>query len=198
MRWRHRRQRGNMLCQPLRHGILPSLFDAEVSSWITNTTRCRRPSPMPGAPDGIRNCSGRHPTSGFGKHIFAIGEYFQELLAPYPKLTACHIYPGCKVDGCLRTPLRSDIFLYIHDADLMHALHLGHHRAAFMRRCKASSYTPPIGTGILHRGAIILRDDSAMNLPDMFAINSTLQPTPVRHLRRRRRPFWTGDHFIPI
>lgn len=207
--------RGNMLNVRCNYGtgILPSLFDAEIFLMDYEHNTLPTTKPIPGGLDGIKKLLDAgipDLNRGFGKHVFAMGEYFQELLEPYPKLRqyVAIYHPDLQgpMDVC-ELLCGSDIFLYLIDeADLMHALLtlVTDTYAAFMHRwLSIVPYNAPESRhwGFLHRGAIMLRDDSAMNLsPDMF--KEFILPYNQRlfdifggggdHFCGR------GDHFIPI
>ena len=174
---------GSMLNIRCNYGssILPSLFDAEIFLMDLEHDTLPTTKPIPDGLDGIKKLLDAGIPDldrGFGEHVFAMAQYFQELLAPYPKLRQ-HIaiyHPDLQgpMDVC-EVLCGSDIFLYLVDeADQMHALLtlVTDTYAAFMHRWL--SIIPHTGVeskhwGFLHRGVIMLRDDSAMNLsPDMF------------------------------
>lgn len=161
--------------------ILPSLFDAEIFLMDHEHDTLPTTKPIPGGLDGIHKLLDAgipDLNRGFGERVFTMGHYFQELLAPYPNLRR-HVaiyHPDLQgpMDVC-EVLCGSDIFLYLVDEpDLMHDLLdlVTEAYAAFMRRWR--KIVPHTGHearhwGFLHRGAIMLRDDSAMNLsPDMF------------------------------
>ena len=122
---------GSMLNIRCNYGssILPSLFDAEIFLMDFEHDTLPTTKPIPGGLDGIKKMLDAgipDLNRGFGERVFAMAQYFQELLAPYPKLRQ-HIaiyHPDLQgpMDVC-EVLCGSDIFLYLVDkADLMHAL----------------------------------------------------------------------------
>ncbi|NLF93867.1 MAG: hypothetical protein GX564_08260 [Oligosphaeraceae bacterium] len=161
--------------------ILPSLFGVELFIMEAGHNTLPTSQPLPGGLDGIRRLLAAgipDLEGGLGARVFAMGQYFQELFAPYPKLRqyVAIYHPDLQgpMDAC-EVLCGSAMFLYLIDyPELMHACLalITSTYAAFMQRWL--KIVPAEGPdsrhwGFLHRGRIMLRDDSAMNLsPEMF------------------------------
>lgn len=161
--------------------ILPSLFQVELFVMAEEHNTLPTSKPIPAGLDGIKRLLADGIPDlecGFGQRVFAMGQYFQELFTPYPKLQQyIGIYhPDLQgpLDVC-EVLCGSEMFLYLVDEpELMHALLtlITSTYAEFMHRWL--QIAPASGNdsrhwGFLHRGTIMLRDDSAMNLsPEMF------------------------------
>ena len=158
--------------------ILPSLFGVEIFYLDDAHDTLPASHPLPGGTDGIRalvDAGVPDLDRGWGARVFETAAYFREKLAPYPKLSEyVRIY-----HPDLQGPLDlaemiwgSDIFLAFYDCpELVKALLalLTETYRRFMHRWEEAF---PGRTGRLcshwgwgHIGRIVLRDDSAMNLP---------------------------------
>lgn len=173
---------GNLPCVRANYGtgILPSLFGAElfVMDEALNTLQTTRPLGRDaliawldrGEPD-LRD--------GLGGAVFDMGERFMAILAGRPTLRQyTHVYhPDLQgpMDVC-EMLWGADLFLALVDEPaLVHAVLdlITRTYERFMRDWL--NLVPPsvdglaVHWGMLHRGTLMLRDDSAMNLsPDMY------------------------------
>lgn len=192
-------------------GIMPSLFGADL--FVMDDCHNTLPTTMPlattddtlhalldaGVPDLQR---------GLGAKVFAMGQYYREILAPYPKIRRYvdAYHPDLQGPMDVYELLRgSAMFL-----DLLDQPELAHQvlelvtetYAAFMRAWL--ELFPLRGStsrhwGMMHPGGIMLRDDSAMNLsPEMFA--EFIYPYNQRLLREfsggAEHFCGRGEHFI--
>lgn len=205
---------GSMLNVRCNYGssILPSLFQAEVFLMAAELDTLPTTWPLPDGLDGIKRAIDAGVPDlqhGFGEHVFRMGEYFQRLFASRPQIGK-HVYlyhPDLQgpMDVC-EVLCGSDMYLYLIDEpELMHAFLelITDTYIAFME--KWLQLAPPEGDdakhwGFLHRGTIMLRDDSAMNLsPEMFMefvfpYNQRL----LDHFGGGGDHFCgRGDHFVP-
>jgi hypothetical protein len=117
-------------------------------------------------------------TNGFGAHVLSVGEKYMEIKQKYPKIDK-YIridHPDCQgpFDLC-ELLYGSGIFVDLFDKpDLIHALlrKITDFYKAFLH--KWFSIVPAIDDyhshfGVLHKGSICIRDDSAMNIsPDFY------------------------------
>jgi hypothetical protein len=116
--------------------------------------------------------------TGYGGRCFEMGQYFVDIFASYPRVSQyIQIYhPDTQgpMDIC-ELLLGSNIFLELIDRpDLVHSLLdlITETYIRFMRKWEhivppRNNYSPH--WGMLHKGRIMIRDDSAMNLsPEMF------------------------------
>ncbi len=173
---------GLLLCVRCNYGtgILPSLFGVEpfiMDEELDTLPTCR---PLPGVDaikkvldGGLPNLSG-----GYGTKVMEMGMRFAALRRVYPNIGRyVHIY-----HSDLQGPM--DVVELLWGSSLFYALHdtpelvrdllelVCETYVAFMREWEKTvpfpdGYAPH--WGLLHRGRIMLRDDSAMNLsPQMF------------------------------
>jgi hypothetical protein len=162
-------------------GIMPSLFGAELFMMADEQETLPTTVPIPGGLDSMRRLLDRGVPdlqSGLGGKVFRMAEFFLEAMAPYAKVKRYVTLYHPDLQGPLDVVellWGSGLFLDLVDhpdeikalLDLVTETYL-----AFMR--KWLRLVPYNGRdaahwGILHKGCIMLRDDSAMNLsPDMF------------------------------
>jgi hypothetical protein len=162
--------------------ILPSLFGVKLFIMDDVYDTLPTSEPVAGGAAGIqRLLDGGVPdlAQGFGARVFEMGQRFTAALAPYPKLrTYGYVYhPDLQGPMDVSEVLwGSGLFVELLDRpalvhrllDLVTATYI-----AFLRRWQ--QVVPPMPGAMdahwsmLHRGHIMLRDDSAMNLsPAMF------------------------------
>lgn len=168
---------GTLMCVRSNYGvgILPSVFGAEPFFMDDDKDvlpNCRH---LPNGKDDIRRLLASDLPDrqhGWGEKVFRIGERYMEIRQKYPRIARyVHIdHPDCQgpVDVC-ELLWGSDIFLDLYDEpELVHN---------FLRRItdtymafldKWFSIIPRqshhVTWGLMHKGSIMLRDDSAMNL----------------------------------
>jgi len=163
-------------------GILSSLFGAEIFEMPRKMNTLPTTRTL-GSTEDIRRISESGVPDlmgGFGRRVFEFGEFCRDVFSHYPRiqqyvsvyhpdtqgpLDICELLWGCEM-----------FYALYEDPDLMHA----------MMRLLTDTYTAfmhkwyklyPMNTGInvhwahiRHKGAIMLRDDSAMNLsPELYA-----------------------------
>ena len=162
-------------------GILPSVFGAEIFIMPEEMNTLPTSRPLPGGSETIeRLLEGGVPdlNAGYGERCFAMGKRFVDLEEGFPKVSKyVHIYhPDLQgpMDAC-ELLWGSELFVDLIDKrDLVKSL-LGlvtETYIQFMR--KWHRIVPPqdgyaVHWGMLHKGSIMIRDDSAMNLsPRMF------------------------------
>lgn len=193
-------------------GILPSLFGAAIFRMEDELDTLPTSIPLADGSDGIRRLLDAGPpalTAGYGAACFALAERLAALFTPYPRIAKyVHIYhPDLQgpMDVC-ELLWGSNLFVDLIDVpDLAHALLalITDTYLRFMRQWEA--VIPPRGGGLsahwglLHRGRIMLRDDSAMNLsPAMF--DSFIRPYDQRLLTELGGGAvhfcGRGDHYI--
>lgn len=196
---------GNLLSVRCNYGssILPSLFGVKLFIMDDVYNTLPTSEPVAGGTEGIRAILDRglpDLAAGYGAQVMEMGRRFRDAFAPYPNLARhVHIYhPDMQgpMDVC-EVLWGSGIFLELFDnADLVHQLLdlVCETYIAFRRQWL--EIVPAEGEfdihwGMMHRGHIMLRDDSAMNLsPEMFA--EYIAPYNQRLLRE----FGGGaDHF---
>lgn len=177
---------GRLLCARCNYGtgILPSLFGAELFLMDdeTNTLPTTRPlSGGPGGADAIRVLLDRGVPdlrAGLGGRVFEMAERFLDIGRRYPKIGRCiRIYhPDTQgpMDVC-ELLWGSGLFLDVVDVpELVRALLdlVAETYIRFMRewdRIVPPADGPAVHWSLMHRGRIMLRDDSAMNFsPRMF------------------------------
>jgi len=192
-------------------GILSSIFGAEVFRMDDALNTLPTTRPLPGGADAIRRLLDAGPPdlgTGFGGKCLAMGKYFVELFRDYPNIARhVHVYhPDLQGPMDIAELLwGSELFVALVDSPaLVHAL-LGlivETYIRFMRQWDA--IVPPHDGcashwGMLHKGCIMLRDDSAMNLsPEMF--NDFIKPYDQRLLSELGGGAihfcGRGDHYI--
>jgi len=160
-------------------GIMSSLFGAELFVMPDQTDTLPTTWPMNGADaarklldEGVRDLS-----ACLGAKVFEMGERFVELMRPYPKIRRhVHIYhPDVQgpMDIC-ELLWGSGLFVDLVDQprlvqSMLELITQTYIR--FMRKWEtiAPPPQPAVHWGFAHRGRIMLREDSAMNLsPAMF------------------------------
>lgn len=162
-------------------GILPSLFGAEPFVMEASLNTLPTTLPLSGGLDSARRLIDRGVPdlhTGYGGNCFALAQRCIDLFAGYPKITRyVRIYhPDLQgpMDVC-ELLLGSSMFLHLVDEpDLVKALLrlITETYVRFMRAWRG--LVPPQGGysahwGLLIKGQLMLRDDSAMNLsPAMF------------------------------
>jgi len=163
-------------------GILPSIFGAELFRMDDALDTLPTTRPLEGSADAIRallDCGAPEITAGLGGRALETSARFVQTFAPYPNLRRyLHVYhPDLQgpIDVC-EMLWGSEIFLALVDEpELVKAL-LELVTGTYLRfMCEWERLVPPPADGfsrhwgLLHRGRIMLRDDSAMNLsPAMF------------------------------
>lgn len=162
-------------------GILPSLFGAELFFMDRALDTLPTSRPLPGGREAIRrllDAALPDLRAGWGARVWDMADFFVTLLAPYPKLRRfVQIYhPDLQgpMDVC-ELLWGSALFLDLHDEpDLLRAL-LDRVTETYERFMDEWLRRFPVRDGVsahwalMHRGAIMLRDDSAMNFsPEMF------------------------------
>ena len=174
---------GSNLCVRSNYGtgIMTSLFGAEIfymsrelntlpTTRSVNDTEWIRRAVEKGIPD---------LSEGFGKHVFAFGELCAEVFEKYPKIKRyVHVYhPDLQgpLDGC-ELLWGGEMFYAMYDEpELVHAMlqlitdtyvaFMDKWHGLFPRNDEMNTHWG----SLWHRGSIVLRDDSAMNLsPAMY------------------------------
>lgn len=163
--------------------ILPSVFGVRLFVMDDRYDTLPTSEPVAGGTEGIRrllDAGVPDLQAGFGARVFEMGRRFLAAFQDYPRLRRyVHIYhPDLQgpMDVC-EVLWGSGIFLELADhPDLVHRLLelVTETYTAFLRRWQ--EIVPPmpgdadLHWSMMHRGHIMLRDDSAMNLsPAMFA-----------------------------
>lgn len=162
-------------------GILSSVFGAEVFIMDEETNTLPITRPIGGGIDAIRRLLNRgipDLCTGYGERCLSMGRHFVELFADYPNVSKyIRIYhPDLQgpIDIC-ELLWGFDLFLGLIDTpDLVHSLLelITETYILFMREWEQIVH-PRDGysfhLGMMYRGRIMIRDDSAMNLsPEMF------------------------------
>ena len=193
--------------------ILPSLFGVELFFMEDSQDTLPTSKPVPGGADGMRALLDRGQPdldAGFGGKTLEMGQRFVDAMAGYPKLRQ-HVrifHPDLQgpMDVC-EVLWGSGLFLDIIDApDVVKAVltFITDVYVAFMYRW--SEIVPASGGtavhwAMLHRGRVMLRDDSAMNFsPAMF--EEFIAPYNQRILDEfgggADHFCGRGDHYIPV
>ncbi|MBI3987119.1 MAG: hypothetical protein HY343_09375 [Lentisphaerae bacterium] len=162
-------------------GILPSLFGAEMFIMDVQLNTLPTSIPLAGGLDAVRRLlKAGIPDlhTGYGDRCFAMAKRFTALFTGYPKIAKyVHIYhPDLQgpMDAC-ELLLGSAMFVHLIDEPALVKVFLDlitRTYARFMREWQR--IVPPrdgyaAHWGMLHKGRLMLRDDSAMNLsPEMF------------------------------
>ena len=161
--------------------ILPSLFGAELFVMEAELDTLPTTRPLPGgavAMQRLLDAGVPDLNAGYGERCFEMGRYFVDLMADYPKISRyVHIYhPDLQgpMDVC-ELLWGSGIFLDLVDRpDLVKSL-LDLITETYTRFLDRWHTIAPPQNGyaahwsMFHKGRIMIRDDSAMNLsPDMF------------------------------
>lgn len=191
-------------------GILPTIFGADLFLMAREQNTLPTTYPLPGGIDTIqKTLEAGIPDlrTGYGKRCLEMGKYYVELFAPYPKIAKyVHIYhPDLQgpMDVC-ELLWGSDLFAdLIEESGLVQALldlitrTYAQMMGEWNRIVAPANYSSH--WGMLHKGRIFLRDDSAMNLsPEMF--ETFIKPYDQRLLREfgggAIHFCGKGDHFI--
>lgn len=176
-------------------GIMPSLFGAELFIMERAANTLPTTKPLPGGVAAIEALLARgvpEVAHGLGGKVFAMGQYFADILQPYPNLKRyVHLYhPDTQgpLDIC-ELLWGSTLFLDLIDHPEMVKALLELITATYMRFMDAWARIAPFAQennvhwSLLHKGQLMLRDDSAMNLSaKMFA--EFVQPYDQRLLDR--------------
>ena len=204
---------GRLLCVRANYGtgILPSLFGAELFMMERSMDTLPTTRPL-GSLDAIRKLLDAGPPdlrAGLGGRVFDMGSHFREIFRPYPRISKyVRLYhPDLQgpIDVC-ELLWGSGLFLALVDhpetvkalLDLVTDTY-----ARFMKRwfeiAGGGSGPTAVHWAMMHRGAIMLRDDSAMNLsPEMF--EEFIEPYDSRLLREfgggAVHFCGRGDHYI--
>ncbi len=173
---------GAMMCVRSNYGvsILPSLFGVELFMMDDETNTLPTSYPL-GSIDRIEavvDAGVPDPAGSLGGRTLAMGEHYAAIRDTYPKIAKhVHVYhPDIQgpMDVC-EVLWGSEIFVALVDRpDLVHALLdlVTETYIRFLRRWEAIIPFEPTYQahwGLFHKGTIMLRDDSAMNLsPEMF------------------------------
>jgi hypothetical protein len=190
--------------------IMPSLFGAAVfvMDQALNTLPTCRPF---GAAEAIQRLVDAGPPdlhAGYGGRVLAMGERFVEIARRYPKIGKyIFIYhPDLQgpMDICELLWGSAIFYALVDQPDLVHAL-LGLAAETYVRMMRAWSAIVPFHArgnahwGFFHRGSLMLRDDSAMNLSGVM-VNEFVLPYDQRLLDEfgggAIHFCGKGDHFI--
>ncbi|MFC1452118.1 hypothetical protein ACFLSJ_02085 [Verrucomicrobiota bacterium] len=192
--------------------ILPSLFGAELFVMDRETDTLPTTWPLPGGEEGIRACIDRgipDARAGLGGKVLDTTAYYLDLMRSYPRVRRyVHVYhPDVQgpMDVCEMLWGSSLFLALIETPELVKTLLelVTGAYADFMREWMA--LVPPAGDyavhwSIMHKGCIMLRDDSAMNLsPSMF--EEFIRPFDQRLLTEfgggAIHFCGRGEHYIP-
>lgn len=156
--------------------IIPSLFGAEPFRMPREMDTLPTSRPLAGGKDAIRrllDCGVPDLRNGLGSKVFDMAGVFLEVKATYPKIGRhVHLYhPDVQgpIDIC-EVLWGSSLFIdLVDEPDLVHAFLdlITETYLAFMRKWSESVPVPgdhSVHWSMVHRGKILLRDDSAMNL----------------------------------
>ena len=155
-------------------GILPSLFGAElfVMDDQADTLPTTRPLPSLDAVEALLESGVPDLNGGLGAEVFAAAARFRAAAEEYPKIGrwVAVYHPDLQgpMDVC-ELLCGSRLFLWVHDhPELVRKLLdlVTRTYRAFMERWLAvfpASHPYSVHWSLLHRGVIMLRDDSAMN-----------------------------------
>ncbi len=176
---------GALLCVRCNYGssIMMSLFGAEMFYMDTDKSPDTLPTsrPIPGGSDGMRQLIENGVPDicgGLGSKVFQMGRYFRDIMQAYPRINKfVHVYhPDLQgpMDIC-EVLWGSGIFTDIVDMpDLVHKM-IDLISQTYIKFLKEWYIIfPPEGSysvhwSMLHKGRIMLRDDSAMNFsPAMY------------------------------
>lgn len=191
--------------------IMMSLFGAEIWYMEDKYNTLPTSKPLPGGLEAVKKLLRKGVPSlseGFGSRVFEMGHYFKELFSGYDKITKyVHVYhPDLQgpMDIC-EVLLGSDLFYDLVDEPdlILEFLNLiTETYIAFMK--KWMKLYPPKGEysahwGLLQKGHVMLRDDSAMNMsPDFFV--KFIKPYDSRILKEfgggAIHFCGRGDHYI--
>jgi hypothetical protein len=159
-------------------GILPSLFGCRLHVMGAALNTLPTVLPVDGGEDAIRRLVGRGVpdlTAGLGARVLEMGERFVSLFRGYPRVRRfVHIYhPDLQgpIDACELLWGSSMFLAMIEQPDLVKEL-LALVTLTYRHFLRRWMDVVPVAVddgfsahwGMLHRGAIMLREDSAMNL----------------------------------
>ncbi len=162
-------------------GILPSVFGAEVFVMDEQLDTLPTTKPLPGgsvARQRLVDAGMPDLRRGYGERTFAMGRYFSNIFSRFPKIAkhVCVYHPDLQgpMDVC-ELLWGSELFLaLINEIALVKAMLelITETYIQFMHQWN-NIVSPESGYAVhwslLHKGSIMLRDDSAMNLsPEMF------------------------------
>ena len=192
--------------------IIPSFFGVELFFMEREHETLPTNHPLPGGGKQIEKIISQGPPSlkqSYGTRVFEFGEYFRQLIAPYPKLKRRIGITHPDAQGpfdIVELLWGSSLFLDLYDRpDTVKALLevVTETYIRFMNKWFAL-FPPqtPLNPhwGLLIEGKIMLRDDSAVNLsPEMF--EEFIRPYDQRLLNEfgggAIHYCGRGDHFIP-
>lgn len=204
---------GTVLCVRSNYGtgIVPSVFGAELFMMDDETDTLPTSRPVAGGIDGImRLLDAGVPNieNGLGAKVFGFGEYFRKIQSAYPKIGKYVFAYHPDLQGpmdVVELLWGSELFTDVYDrAELVkRTLDLVTETYTLLMRRWYEIHPPSGGTsvhwGMMHRGEIMLRDDSAMNFsPDMF--DEFIRPWDARLLAKFNGGAvhfcGRGDHYI--
>ncbi|MFP4379928.1 MAG: hypothetical protein ACLFUS_05430 [Candidatus Sumerlaeia bacterium] len=161
-------------------GIMSSLFGAKLfrMSDASNTLPTTLPLEEEGAIARVLDAGVPDLEKGFGKQVFEMGERFAEIARRYPKIgkyvTIYHPDTQGPLDICELICGSQLFYSFYEDPGAIHQLLdlICETYIAFMRKWeKIVPFNPVYNAhwSFHHKGKIVIRDDSAMNLsPDLF------------------------------
>lgn len=191
-------------------GIMTSLFGAKIFIMPEETDTLPTTRIVSGSrieqilAEGIPSLTG-----GLGKNVFEMGEIYLEVFEKYPKIktyvTVYHPDTQGPVDICELLWGCEMFYAMYDDPDKVHALLriITDTYMAVLKKWFAMFPPQPISTHSLyrHRGSIMLRDDSAMNLsPELYTeFGYHYDKTLLSHFNGGVVHFCgRGDHYIEI
>ena len=209
------RASGEILCVRCNYGtgILPSLFGVEPFVMARELDTLPTNRPLPGGPEALKTLLDRGVpdlNKGLGGKTLEMGQRFLSLFEPYPKIQR-HVriyHPDLQgpMDIC-ELLCGSDLFFALVDEEELVLSALELITETYIEFMNAWTELIPFQDGLsvhwslLHRGHIMLRDDSAMNLsPEMFG--RFVRPFDQRLLETfgggGLHYCGKGDHFLPL
>lgn len=192
-------------------GIMSSLFGCELFIMDKEHNTLPTTIPLKGGADAIRLLLDKGVPdldNGLGSKVFEMGEYFVKLMRDYPKIskyvTLYHPDTQGPLDIC-ELVWGSELFIDLFDnPQLVHDFLnlITETYIAFMNRWSEIVPFPKdysVHWSAMHKGNIVIRDDSAMNLsPEMFG--EFVMPYDSKLLERFGGGFihfcGRGDHYI--
>jgi len=204
---------GKLLAVRCNYGtsIMPSLFGAELFIMDEKLNTLPSSWPLRQGIDAIKSLLDRgipDLTTGLGSKVFEMGIRYMEQVQHYPKIKRnVHIYhPDLQgpMDIC-EVLWGSSMFVHFYDSSILIKTFLELIVATYIAFLKKWQQIVPSPTdnavhwSMLHKGQIMLRDDSAMNLsPDMF--DEFIKPYDQKLLHEFNGGAihfcGKGDHFI--
>lgn len=208
------RASGEVLCVRSNYGvgIIPTLFGTELFVMDEKMDTLPTSIPLPGGADQIRALVQRGVPdleAGLGGKVFEMGRRFRMIMEKYPKIGCyVHLYhPDLQgpMDVC-ELVWGSALFLALIEMPDLVKECLNLITETYLRfMCRWNEIVPPSGDysthwGLVHRGRIMIRDDSAMNLsPAMF--EEFIRPYDQRLLNELGGGAvhfcGRGTHFVP-